>query len=96
MNDCEIKRVVDETVPIAVHSTLTTLGFDVSNPIETQKDIISLRELRVEKDDDETQKDKFFIRELRNNWSTFKKRVIQVGAGAIALAVFTSFATSFL
>lgn len=96
MDECEIRNIIDKTVPEAVERTLTTLGFDVSNPIEIQKDVTSLRRIRIDSENDEVKKDQFFIRELRNNISIAKKRVIQLTVGGITLAILSTIATSYL
>ncbi len=57
MQDHEVKKVVEET--------LTTLGFDIKNPIEVQKDIASLRELRKFIASEDTQADLVHLRKWR-------------------------------
>lgn len=49
----------------AVAGTLTSLGIDASNPIDTQHDMAALRELRTLVEDVEFQKDMLHIRKWR-------------------------------
>lgn len=42
MTEAEVKKIVSETVK----ETLTSLGFDMSNPLEVQKDQAHLRRWR--------------------------------------------------
>ena len=39
----------EELVEKTVHKTLTTIGFDLSEPIELQKDMAHLRDIRLDR-----------------------------------------------
>lgn len=45
VTDGQLRKVVRDTV----HETLTAMGVDVSNPLEMQRDLQHLREVRVAK-----------------------------------------------
>lgn len=72
-DDSQVKAMVQEAARIAakeaVRDTLTTLGLDVSDPLEVQKDMASLREMRLLLKSEDFQKDLAQIRALRTSGS---------------------------
>lgn len=61
----ELENLVEEASQRAVMQTLTSLGFDVSNPLNAQGQMAALRVLAHRIDDDALLKDAEFIRRLR-------------------------------
>lgn len=62
-----IERTASSAATQAVHSTLISLGIDPSEPIEAQKDLATLRELRIMLRDPEYAKDLEHLRRWRVN-----------------------------
>ena len=60
-----IRQVAEETARRAVESTLTMLGVDTENPLETQRDMAALRELRELVRHEDFQKDLAYLRSWR-------------------------------
>lgn len=60
-----IVQATEQAADKAVARMLVALGIDASNPLEMQKDLASLRELRRVMDGDEYIKDQLHLREWR-------------------------------
>ena len=95
-DDPNLKRMVQEAARLAasqaVDDTLTKLGLDVSDPLEVQKDMAALRDMRLLLKNEEFQKDLAQIRALRTSGnfirSTTGKAVITVAVtGLVGLLV---------
>ena len=88
-----MREIAEEASEKAVRRTLTALGVDHDRPLETQKDLATLRELRELIDDPETQKDLLHLRRWRKAMDSVQSRgfVAAVGmvcVGGIALIVY--------
>lgn len=46
MDEAEIKKIIEDAVAKGVRDAMVPLGFDISNPLEMQKDMQHLREWR--------------------------------------------------
>lgn len=57
--------IADEAAKRAVERTLLTMGVDPNNPLETQRDMAALRELRELMESDEFQNDLLHLRRWR-------------------------------
>lgn len=70
-DDPNVRRMVEEAARLAakeaVQDTLTTLGLDVSDPLEVQKDMAALRDMRLLLKNEEFQADLAQIRALRTS-----------------------------
>lgn len=60
-----MKDVVSEAADEAVRKALVSLGVDPTNPLETQRDMAALRELREMASDEAFQRDMMHLRRWR-------------------------------
>ena len=95
VEDSDTREIVKQTV----RETLTTLGFDVRHPLEVQKDMAALREVRLLTDDPEFQRDMIHVRKWRKTMDKVEGRstVAALGfacLGGIAL-IFYAFKAKF-
>ncbi len=87
-----IQRVASEAADKAVGDVLLRLGLDPANPLEVQRDMAALRELRSLMTDPEFQKDMMHIRKWRVAMESVTKRglltfVALIVAGTCAAVV---------
>ena len=82
-----IQQVADETARRAVESTLTMLGIDHENPLETQQDMAALRELRELVHDEEFRKDLAYIRSWRLAMSKIQSKGILTIVGLVVAGI---------
>lgn len=82
-----IRQVADETARRAVASTLTTLGIDQENPLETQQDMAALRELRELVHDEEFRKDLAYVRTWRLSMGKIQSRGILTVVGIVIAGI---------
>jgi hypothetical protein len=82
-----IRQVADETARRAVESTLITLGIDQDNPLETQRDMAALRELRELVRDEEFQKDLAYLRAWRLAMSHMQNKGLLTLVGIIMAGI---------
>ncbi len=78
-----IRQVAEETARRAVESTLTMLGVDTENPLETQRDMAALRELRELVRDEDFQKDMAYLRAWRLAMSKIQNKGLLTLIGII-------------
>lgn len=69
-----IKQVAQEAAEQAVSNALTRLGFDDASPIEVQKDMAALREMRGLIEDPEVQADLTHLRRWRRTMDAVQSR----------------------
>lgn len=69
----------------AVHETLTTMGFDVKEPLESQRDMAALREVRLLASDPEFQRDLAHLRQWRKTMENVKSKGVLGAAGLMVL-----------
>lgn len=84
--------MTQDEIRTAVRETLLALGFDVNDPLEVQKDMATLRDIRLRVADSEFKKDMAALREWRETMDSAKAR----GVAAILGMVFLGGATAFL
>lgn len=82
-----IRAVVEETAEQAVRNTLTTLGFDTRNPVEVQRDVATMREVRTMMANPEWQADQMHLRQWRTAMEDVKSKGIIAALGLAALGV---------
>ena len=80
-------QIADEAAEKAVKKVLLTLGVNADNPIEMQKDMIALRELRILVDDSEIQQDLLYLRSWRKTMQAVKSKGILTAVGMIVTAI---------
>lgn len=85
-----MKEIATEAAEEAVHRTLMTMGIDSSDPIEAQKDMMALRELRELIDDPEFQKDMMHLRRWRLNMNSIESKGFLAACG-MAITGFIAF-----
>lgn len=85
-----IEEIAERAATKAVHSILITLGVDVQNPLEAQRDFHTLRDLTKLAADPEFQKDLQHIRA----WRKRSEAISSKGALAFLTAVVTGAATA--
>jgi uncharacterized protein Yka (UPF0111/DUF47 family) len=66
----ELVNIAEAAAKKAVEQTLTTLGFDLADPIRAQGQMAALRILAERVDDEEHQADQQFTRNLRKTFET--------------------------
>ena len=94
-----IRQVANETAKRAVASTLTTLGIDAEHPLETQRDMAALRDLRELVLDEEFRKDLAYVRSWRIAMSKVQNKgiltVVGIVVAGICAAVYAGIRTLF-
>jgi len=91
-----VREISEQTAEQTVKRTLTALGVDHDNPLEVQRDLASLREIREILTDQEFKQDMIYIRRSRKLFESIQVRLIIVfvgllatgGAGLIGFAAF--------
>ena len=90
MQDHEVKHVVEET--------LTSLGFDVKDPIEVQRDVAALREFRKFMTSEDTQADLMHLRKWREAMDNTKayslRALVFLTISAVVAALWAGFKMS--
>ena len=86
-------EMAKEAATQAVKQTLLTIGIDHNKPLEAQKDMAALRELRTLIDDPNFQKDMMHIRKWRVAMESVENKgiITSIGlvvAGGIALIIY--------
>lgn len=76
-----MQNISEEAAFKAVNRTLTALGVDHENPLETQRDFAAMHEVRELLSDDEFRKDMLHIRK----WRMVMERVEGKGINAMIL-----------
>lgn len=89
-NAAHIEEIAERAATKAVHSILITLGVDVENPLEAQRDFHTLRDLTKLAADPEFQKDLAHIRA----WRKRSEAISAKGALAFLTALITGAATA--
>ncbi len=82
-----VERTAQKTADMAVQQTLTSLGIDHNNPIEVQRDMASLRELRSIMDDPEFQADMLHIRKWRRSMEKVESKGLMTLVGLVTAGV---------
>jgi hypothetical protein len=85
-----MKEIATEAAEEAVLKTLMTMGIDASDPIEAQRDMLALRELRALIDDPEFQKDMLHLRRWRMNMNSIESKGFLAACG-MAITGFIAF-----
>lgn len=75
----DLRRVAREST----ERTLVALGFDVSRPIEIQKDMATLRELRLLFDETQFREDLLYLRQFRISAQSVKSKSLVVAFGLL-------------
>lgn len=88
-----IEKVAKTAADNAVQQTLITIGIDPADPIEVQKDMASMRELRIALGDKEFQKDLAHLRNWRKTMENIESKGLMAGialvcTGGLALIVY--------
>jgi len=76
-----MKQMAKATADETVKQILLTIGIDQGNPIEAQKDMAALRELRQLIDDDEFKKDMLHLRRWRKTMDGVENKGIMAAIG---------------
>lgn len=84
----KLKLIVREAVGSAVMETLITLGIDVRDPIRTQEQMASLRELAKMLDDEEFKKDLAHVRRWRKSLDEVSNIGVKTAVGIIITGLF--------
>lgn len=86
----ELKQMVEEATESVLKETLVRLGIDVDNPIDTQRDMATLREVSAVVQDAEFQRDLAHLRKWRKTMDSIQSKgfltVVALGVTAIATA----------
>ena len=85
--------LADEAAHRAVAETLLTLGIDTHDPLEAQRDMATLRELREMIDSEDFQADLLHLRRWRKTFDSIEKKGFMAAlgfifVGGIALIIF--------
>ncbi len=80
-------RIAQEAATAAVRQTLITVGIDHAHPIEIQKDMATLRELRMLVDDEEFRKDMLHLRRWRKTMDNVQSRSTVMALGLVSLGI---------
>ena len=89
-----MRQVASETAEKTVKATLTKLGVDHYNPLEVQKDLAALRELRRLMTDSHMQADLMHLRKWRIAVESVQKKGMVASLGLIIVALIVIAATS--
>lgn len=82
-----MEDVADRAARRAVVETLTGLGVDHKNPLETQRDFAALRDFRNVWGDPEYRRDMIHLRTWRKTMDGIRKKSIVAAAGFIATSI---------
>lgn len=85
MDRAEMKLIAEETAIQAVNRTLTGLGIDIHNPLEAQKDMAVLREVRNLIDDEDFHKDMLHLRRWRVTMESVESKGVLAAIGLVCL-----------
>lgn len=85
MDEARLKQLASEAADEAVKRTLIGLGIDHEHPLEAQRDMAALREIRSIIEDPETQKDLQHLRNWRKAMDSVQSRGIIGALGLMAL-----------
>lgn len=80
-----MREVAEESAEKAVKRTLTALGIDHENPLEVQKDLATLREIRNLFEDNEVQQDFVHLRRWRKSMDAVHRKGIMASVGFMVL-----------
>lgn len=80
-----MEKMAEEAAQAAVKQTLLTLGIDPEDPLEAQKDMATLRELRGLVDDEEFQRDMLHLRQWRKTMDQVRSKGMIAALGMICL-----------
>ena len=80
-----VKDVAEEAATEAVQRTLLTLGVDVTDPIEAQKDMSALRELRALVEDEDFRKDLAHLRRWRLHMNSIESKGLLAALGLFVM-----------
>ncbi len=80
-----MQQMAKEAADEAVKQTLITIGINHKNPIEVQKDMAALRELRTLTDDEEFRQDMLHLRKWRINMDRMESKGMMTAAGMVCL-----------
>lgn len=83
----ELHRVAREAAEEAVREVLASLGIDVQDPIEVQKDLASMRELRKLLTDPALREDLSHLRRWRKATEAVKDQSLRTAVGVIIVGV---------
>ena len=84
-----MQQMAETAARTAVQQTLLTFGIDPTQPLEAQKDMAALRELRELVDDDEFQKDQIHLRRWRKTMESIESRGVLAAMGLLCLGGLT-------
>jgi hypothetical protein len=80
-----MKELAEDAAQQAVARTLLSLGIDPANPLEAQKDMAALRELRLVVDDQEFQADMIHLRRWRKTMDTVQSKGMLAAIGMVCV-----------
>lgn len=83
-----IRDVINETVPVAVNASFERLGFDVSDPIEMQRQAAYLREATKREQDPEVWADRQHLRDWRKQCEAVKSAATSVAVKTVVAGIF--------
>lgn len=84
-----MQQVASETAKKTVQETLLALGLDTDHPIEVQKDLATLREVRSLIEDPEWQADQLHLRKWRKTVNAVESKGIFAAFKFVMIGVFT-------
>lgn len=82
-----IEKTAEAAATNAVMQTLTTLGFDTARPLEVQRDMASLHEIRIAYNSPAFQQDMLHLRKWRLTMEQVRRKSILGAAGMIGLGI---------
>ena len=95
-----MQQMAKEAADEAVKQTLLTIGINHTHPIEIQKDMAALRELRILTDDEEFRQDMLHLRKWRINMERLESKGMIAIAGMVCFgcvaAILYTFKTKIL
>lgn len=83
MNEPLMKQIAHEAAKEAITELFLKLGIDISNPIEVQKDMQSLRAMTHRINDPEVTNDMAYLRELRLTSESIKSKTLLTFVGIL-------------
>lgn len=87
LSTAELRDIAEQAAKEAVRETLLTLGIDVSNPIQAQKDMMLLREVGKLVMDTDFRKDMEHVRTWRLAIQEIKTKSLVTAVGVVVTGV---------
>lgn len=88
VSDDDIIKIAKAAAREAVHETLLSLGMNIQQPLDAQRDFATLRELRAQLDDPEWVSDQIHLRKWRKSVESVTHKSVLTVLGLLVTGLF--------